>query len=94
VAEAGTRLPDVRSFPTLADPHAILDEYLPEMAALLERPHLDHSAEWQALRDRLDELFTDNGWTADESRVAFDLLTAFAERAHHEEGEDHDHPHR
>ena len=69
------------SFPpsTLGDPHAILDEYLPLMLDMIASPHIDHHEEWIALRERCDALFEWNGWLADESRVAFDLLVAFAE---------------
>jgi hypothetical protein len=67
-------------FPTLADPEALIDEFFPAIGSLLARPHLPLSDEWQALRNRLDAVFQDAGWDGDESRVAFDLLVAFAGR--------------
>ena len=71
---------DVTWFPTLADAPALLDEFLPQMIELCQRPHLDHDEEWRDIRDRLDAIFDENGWGGDESRVAFDLLVAFAWR--------------
>lgn len=70
---------DVRHFPTIADAHALIEEFVPEMVALNERPHNDHRDEWLALRDRVEAIFTEGGWTADEGRVTFDLLVAFAD---------------
>lgn len=72
---------DVRHFPTLENASTLLDEFLPQMMALLEKPHLDSSLEWWSLLDQLDAIFAEHGWEGDESRVAFDLLVAFAERA-------------
>jgi hypothetical protein len=67
-------------FPTLADAGALIDEYVPKMVRLIDSPHLDNAGEWLSLRERIDALFRDHAWEADESRVAFDLLVAFAER--------------
>jgi hypothetical protein len=70
---------DVRTFPTLHGASELLEEYLPRMLDLGERPHLDHAEEWWRIRDEFDATFAEHGWDADESRVAFDLMVAFAE---------------
>jgi hypothetical protein len=71
---------NVTHFPTLADPGALIDEFVPQMVDLLNRPHHEHDEEWWSLRDQLDGIFTEHGWAGDESRVAFDLLIEFANR--------------
>jgi len=71
---------NVTWFPTLADAGALIDDNLPRMIALNERPHIENSDAWLALRNEMDELFTENAWEGDESRVAFDILVEFAAR--------------
>jgi len=82
---------NVTHFPVLADAGALLDEFVPVMVALHQRPHHDHDEEWWALRGRLDAIFDEAGWTGDEARVAFDILVEIAAREMHLlEGTNHD----
>lgn len=77
----GTRKTDARDFPTLHEPHALIETFLPRMVALLDKPHASGgSDEWSALKTEVIETFTDHEWVGDEGPIVFDLLVAVAER--------------
>lgn len=52
----------VTHFATLADPGALIDEYVPQMVDLMNRPHHGYDEQWWSLRDQVDASFAAHGW--------------------------------
>lgn len=61
---------------TLADPSALIEDFLPRMQDAIDRPHVEGL--WQPIRSDFRDVFTDAEFDDDVPDALFDLMVAFA----------------